>query len=322
MSDAVQQHYLPRCYLENFTKDGLLWVFDRVTGEFRKQSPNTTAKQKHFYTVLRDDDSKDFGIERWFAEKVESRFTPIIAKLRRRENLTPDELSRLALFVSVLKVRTPQAAREYKNMAGELMKRSFQIAASHPEAADNMFDDYDDDAAEKMAEFVRKGEYDIIPHQNDWLRAMLKLALANVRRFTSLKWFILHRRPTQSFVTSDAPFAVIPMREMTGKPVGVLTPGALKIVPLTEDMCLAMTEPGSKFVHGRPSSQEVREFNIEVAAQCERFVIARDEALLRRVVERAEIVGTKPVQRSKVSTFGTLVISQNFDVPPKYRRKT
>lgn len=48
-SEAKHQHFVPKFYLENFSKDGSLFVYDRKESRFFKSTPEKMCKQKYIY---------------------------------------------------------------------------------------------------------------------------------------------------------------------------------------------------------------------------------------------------------------------------------
>ncbi|ARR12889.1 hypothetical protein B7L66_12170 [Xanthomonas citri pv. citri] len=64
LTGPKRQHFLPRFYLKGFTRDDqLLSVYDRTTGEVRRQSPDNTAVTGHLYTLTDDQGRKRFELE-------------------------------------------------------------------------------------------------------------------------------------------------------------------------------------------------------------------------------------------------------------------
>jgi len=70
---------------------------------------------------------------------------------------------------------------------------------------------------------------------------------------------------------------------------GFLTPGAKKLLPLTHKSCLIMADHGKGIVHGSFGKEQVRWTNKFVVADCERFVIGRDEAHVRSLVQKTRV---------------------------------
>ncbi|MGV7188218.1 DUF4238 domain-containing protein [Xanthomonas axonopodis] len=55
LTGPKRQHFLPRFYLKGFTGDDqLLSVYDRTTGQVRRQSPDNTAVTGYLYTLTDD----------------------------------------------------------------------------------------------------------------------------------------------------------------------------------------------------------------------------------------------------------------------------
>src|SRR5690348_775072 len=49
---VIQQHFVPRFYLENFTdSNGMLWAFDKTNSRRFKRKPSEIATQRYFYDV-------------------------------------------------------------------------------------------------------------------------------------------------------------------------------------------------------------------------------------------------------------------------------
>jgi len=91
-----------------------------------------------------------------------------------------------------------------------------------------------------------------------------------------------------SFATSDDPVLVMgpdlraPSSYM-GE-VGFATPGARKVLPLSQDLCLIVDSGKHSISHGRVERETVRLINLEQAKHYERWLIARDEALVKRLI--------------------------------------
>jgi hypothetical protein len=56
-------HYLPRCYLDAFTLDKRLFVFDRDTGKLRRDSPQNVAAITDYYIVTNESGEREESIE-------------------------------------------------------------------------------------------------------------------------------------------------------------------------------------------------------------------------------------------------------------------
>lgn len=117
-----QQHYVPRFYLEGFTSEQTLSVFDRVKGEIRhRQKPENLATVGHLYTFEDNQDRKRFDFEVLFG-LVEAAATPILKSLVQGESLSPKDRESFALFLGLAAVRTPAAIADAKAAHAGLVK--------------------------------------------------------------------------------------------------------------------------------------------------------------------------------------------------------
>lgn len=64
MSDPKGHHYLPICYLENFSVNSKIWDNDRYTKSFINSKTKNVFKQNYYYAISNDDVSKDNRVEK------------------------------------------------------------------------------------------------------------------------------------------------------------------------------------------------------------------------------------------------------------------
>lgn len=108
-----RQHFLPRFYLEGFTKDGLLAVFDRRTNELRVQQPVNTGVIGHFYTLEDSEGRKRFELEQMLSE-FETKASGAILNLAAKQEIGPEERADLSIFVALAGFRTPDIVDSLK----------------------------------------------------------------------------------------------------------------------------------------------------------------------------------------------------------------
>jgi hypothetical protein len=118
------QHTTPALHLRYFAGiKGQVWTIDKDGAPMRSAIPEETAKERHFYSVEREDGSFDTTIEDHLAD-VESKAAPVYAKLA--SGSIPDysqERADFATFIALLYVRTPAMRRD----AAEVIGRGIQI---------------------------------------------------------------------------------------------------------------------------------------------------------------------------------------------------
>ncbi|HWR81893.1 MAG TPA: DUF4238 domain-containing protein [Candidatus Deferrimicrobium sp.] len=265
MTQPKRHHYLPQSYLKEFCRDRFLWVFDREKKEFRKQTPINTCVEKDLYTMVFENGEKMREVE-GILSLVESTSMPAITKVSRQSRLTEKEIGDICLFLSFLIVRLPKFLKFTKQQHEKQVLKLLE---------------------EKFPEFVEKVHLEV----KDWFS--LKTSLRLEEKFRNLlwrfDWCICWPPQNSSFVTSDNPFTIIP-REPSAEKVGFLTPGALKVTPLSPRCCVVLEDQGLGIRYRRVPRKIVDGFNVHFAANSRRFVIARDELELRTAVKRAGLV--------------------------------
>jgi hypothetical protein len=94
-------HYIPQHYLRNFQDvhdPGFIWMFDKDSGRGCLASITKVVQEASFYEP---------EIEASLNEIVEKPANRVIDKLLRREGITPEEKSYLALYIAVMLKRVP-----------------------------------------------------------------------------------------------------------------------------------------------------------------------------------------------------------------------
>jgi hypothetical protein len=115
-----RQHFLPKFYLDGFTRDGKLAVYDRAKNEVRVQQTINTGVIGHFYTLTDADGRKRFELEQMLSE-FESRAKIGIEKLSQYSAISPDERADLAIFVALGGFRTPDLIDSLKITTGKMV---------------------------------------------------------------------------------------------------------------------------------------------------------------------------------------------------------
>lgn len=304
MSDPKRHHYLPESYLNRFCRDGRLWLYDRIKRQFRRQKPSQVAVIGHYYTVRDSTGEKSLAVEHAL-QRLEAEASPIIDLVDRRENPNGNGKMRLAEFVATLFTRVPQFEEDFDAVSEDFYRWFIGISFGSPEAAKAAVESYRHDTGEgedidpnKIHQFVAKGEYGIEFGRENSISAMLTLAPKFATYFSQMNWTFFHAPEPSSFVTTDTPFVLqSPAGHKRGLGFGILTPGASKVVALSQKTCLVMGDRGKNMIHLEISRNDVRHFNLTLAAHAHKLVVGRDEALVRSIVERTGIDGTQPQAR-------------------------
>lgn len=301
MKLSRRHHYLPQMYLRGFADEAeQVWVFDRKENKFLHQGILNTAVKKDFYTVVGPDGQKTDAVEQILANIVEAPMKRIIERLGRK-NLTWEGEDRavLALFVALLRTRNPAFDRDQTEFTEQLHR--WWSKATHPtlEATEDSLRKYEvktgqdmtDVSAQEIFEMIRDDHYEIHnPRQNN-IKMMLSLALEIAQVVFRLNWEVFAAPKGMSFLTCDNPFTVVPppFFDDSIQGYGILTPGASTVVPLSSKTAICFYGEGDRTRGAVLYRNFLRNVNMVVAANSDRFIIARDEPLLRSVVRKGKL---------------------------------
>jgi hypothetical protein len=291
MSKPKRHHYLPEFYLHGFCRDGFLWIRDCSEQLTRKQTPKNTAVISHCYSI-ETDHGPHTGIEEMLSN-IEGVAKPIIDRITERQTISHEDKEALSFYLALLWNRTPDFQRSIEKIESHLLKSYSTNMFRNIEDAKRSLAEYEADtgerleiSAEKLYEFMSKGEYEIKISRSESLRMMLALSPKWATYFRQMDWVVAHSPPMTSFITTDNPLIVTPPRDH--KPsfwhsYGALTPGAAKVVPLTQSVCLFMLDHGAETIHRDLNRSNVRSVNRTLASHVNRYLIGRDELLVNSV---------------------------------------
>ncbi|MGO9245128.1 MAG: DUF4238 domain-containing protein [Verrucomicrobiia bacterium] len=299
-------HFLPeKSYLTGFAHDGLVWLYDREKNEFRQQPTRVTAAIHDYYAVLNDAGEKHYQIEE-FLKNIEDNAKPIISKLETGGAVTPKERLDLAHFIALLVFRVPKFEREAEQIADStfklLMKHKFPTVEETAEQFRRSSKDFGI-TPESFFKTIHEEKYRLKGNRNIAVNAMLDQAEEITPMLFAMDWRIAHADRRTAFITTDSPLGYIVPEgfRRTGEPVlGLASDKITKLIPLTQQIALLMGYPGFGFEHCGANRQQVREINIAVAEECERYVIGHEEMLVRSIVSRSKVDKAKPGTRMKV----------------------
>lgn len=301
LTGPKRQHYLPRFYLHGFTGgSGSLAVYDRETNVTRSQQPANTAVVGHLYTGVDQEGRKRFEFEQ-FLSKIEGLAAPIIPKLVDGEELSEDERVDLAYFVAFSACRTPAMLDRVKDFNSQMVRRVAkglfldvagvkEILRSKHGAA--ISEDELEEEARKASEFIMSDRYKVTTNHR-WavgVSAMVASDIADI--FVNRDWIVIHRSDDRrSFITTDYPVILeaTEPRERLFRGVGYANMDALVLMPLHQSCMLALRGTRGRLEHRTATPEQVRGMNLRIASSCQRFVIGRDEALVRSLADHLRL---------------------------------
>lgn len=292
MTVPKRHHFLPQFYLEGFCRNGLLSVYDRDKNEYRKQTPQNTALKKYYYSFEINDGEKTDEIE-GLLSFVETHTKPIIDKINNREVINNTEKETLSIFIAFLYSRVPSFEKYYNNNKEKILRHINKVIFANEKRTDQLLRKYERDTGKKidicakeLSEFaLDDSRYRIKIHRNSSLRMMLDCCRMLPRYFIQMDWLFLFAPRNSSFVTTDNPFTLIPPSALSLKGFyGITTRGTQKVIPISQHICLIMFDRGKAIDKREGSREEIRIINLNVTSNCDRFVISRDETLVKNIV--------------------------------------
>jgi hypothetical protein len=311
-----QQHYVPRFYLEGFTSDDALSVFDRTKGEIReRQLPNNVAKVGHLYTFQDKEDRKRFDLEKLF-DLIEGEAAPILKSLANGDRISSAQRETFALFLGLAAVRTPAAIEEAGSVyAGFVKMRSRLILADECRAlkilrkmngagADEVLLR---EQARDVSKMARDESHDLDVKVNPQSALLRSLETWHIvaEQFVERDWMVLHAAGNdQSFLTSDSPIVLLSTSTATrALPIGYGSPHAQILFPLTSTCALVAEGSLGRIGRSDIEADALRRYNMTVAQDCHRFVMGGDSDLVESITTELGLARTKWQPKSSVEVW-------------------
>lgn len=313
LTGAKRQHFLPRFYLENFSANGLVAVYDRQVDQVRLQQPVNTGVIGHFYTMKDVEGRRRYELEQLLSD-YEGKSKPVIERLAAQETISADERSDLAIFIAFAAMRTPDVVDSLKafnaGMITDIMKNlcsdvdSVTARLREDPAWKGKSRDEVRSEAKLMIDMVQRDQV-VVATEHQWAVGMaFEMAFNIAPIIAGRDWIVMHRdNDKKSFVTSDTPVLLTTTSQRGNSfwGVGFGNVDALTLFPLKESCTLAILGNNGDLRHTEVDAERVRQFNLRMAANCQRFVIGREEALVRSLARATGLATTnwKPkMQRS------------------------
>jgi hypothetical protein len=136
-SGPKDQHFVPRCYLSEFTDPNIptghepyVWVFDKNGKNARKKAPKNVFTETHLYTFEFNGD-KDFSIEQSLSA-IESKYAYIFQhKIKQKKPLSESEHAYLCAFVAAQLQRTLSFKKNQENFIQQIIDHGTQMSMAH-----------------------------------------------------------------------------------------------------------------------------------------------------------------------------------------------
>lgn len=270
-----------------------MWVYDRESPKgqpaCRPRGVKNFSAETNYYS-LDTPDGPDPAPEGEIS-KLESEAAPLIKGLRPGRVLDPQERASLAVFAANMKFRVPSyresAVERAKTKAPKIKQDAFPdpqtLAEDLKRAGHEVGEDME--AVERIFEEIHSDNYVFELTKNHHIEHMFNLTFKAAAILYERQWVFAWAPENKSFVTSDDPVVLShwvygPPSDFVGS-VGFASEEASLLFPLRQDVCLAAItgEPSTRHVEfGR---EEVREVNVAQIRHYQRWLIGRDEALVK-----------------------------------------
>lgn len=304
MTDQTKSfhHYVPQFVLRYFSDNGMVWVYDRKTNEYRFQSVRSTTGAKGFYTFNFKSGNKTDEIEKLFTQ-IEGNAVEIIKSMTlEKKILDLKEKSDLAMFIAGMYLRSPESIENTKKgiemMTKELMSRIHQNKEYHDHVWDELVKKGDIPKESKGKEKTRqtfiKKNYDIIVPKEHALAIMVKMLLDLYKYMVQMDWKILIAPPKKAYIISDKPAYTInanPTPDFFGHSLGLFAPNCETFCILTPKVAIYLSQkhnPDGSDIY--EAKEEFVDFlNRATAITCHRFLVSHNNPLLKKWVDKVKL---------------------------------
>ncbi|MBK9002188.1 MAG: DUF4238 domain-containing protein [Myxococcales bacterium] len=282
-----RHHFVPACYLANFTpggdRDSTFHAVDLTTGAARPTTPNNEGWRRGFYNV--DVDGEDLElVENTFA-KVEGHIAPILQEVATAQRLpeADEDMGSLLYFMALQLARTPRMRAGFTQMNDAVMRQVLRASAETQAAFEASLAAFSEDTRrevegltrEDVLEAAKTGRFDY--DQTTHVQTMLEVTEGMFPYFTARSWSILASPPLHpEFITSDCPVTAFPLAgsDPWPGPVGVGLRHVAIIFPISpRTAMLGVARPGAAVV--QVPSSTVAAINGAICIAAERFVWGR-----------------------------------------------
>ena len=269
-------------------------MYSEDTKEYSLQTPINTTLENRYYAFKNSTGEIDNTIEKMLGE-LEGQYTAIVDKVEKMKTLTKDEKIVLAFFVAFQWTRTPSFKYMHSVLNEDMVKQlSKQISSNREFMKQSLkrvkeeHQELPDISLEDMIEFINSDRYSVSVPKEMYLESMLYMTPDFANIFMQMDWDFVHCPNDTSFITSDAPFLIIPPENFDVKSfygLGLTTLGACKMMPLSRHVLLLIRDKGNKRTHSKiPDRKWVKRVNLDIANQSRNYVIAKDKPHLESLI--------------------------------------
>lgn len=295
MSVSKRHHYVPEFYLRNFVdRCGLLYVYDKDGGGYRRQTAENTAVRNRFYGFTKPDGSYSDEIERSLLV-LESEAKVILERWQEAGvRSSEDEIRLMAQFLRVMYARVPGSVEAAKELLEISAIEFAKLLAERRDLIDQFLRERTSlrrvpSSAEELIESLRNVEerFTILVNPKSALAQSLSVAPAIADQLLGMNWCLCKAPADSFFLTSDTPVCVFcPGSKGALFGAGFGLPNAEVTFPISPSVCLRLDRRHHQHrIAGGHAF--VRVVNNRMAVHAERYLISNSgtrsvEALVRK----------------------------------------
>jgi hypothetical protein len=283
-------HYLPQRYLSGFAgPDEKIWVFDRRTGKLRRDSPKSTGAETYLYR-FEDQAGEPKSLEPYFSF-LENKAWPAIDHVDSGADPTAEDRTVLAFYTAFQFTRTPRFGHGIRSSMSAGI-RELVSGLSDDEAVVAILDSMRESGMTELSDPAVLKQW--MPQfragyqMPDWGVARLRMSTAQTIADVLMKMTTqIVYAGDDAFITTESPVLFVAPPWATEP--SLVTPGALKIVPLTKRTLLIFTDFGDRIEFYEPKRERTDFMNATIASEAEHLIIGPTQELVRDMADPATL---------------------------------
>lgn len=193
MPSHSKQHTVPRSYLAAWIdpvtppgQTGAIWRISKDLSKKWRRSPDKTFRETDRYTIRMSDGGRNLAVENTLGQ-TETDFQPILMAIRRRQELTPRQRAKLAIFTAAMMGRSKKQ--------GDYWLEQWQENIDKVRRMEEKFGGTETPLSQKLERSLENSHAELVIN-------MIKIAAPVL---SSMTLTIMTTNDPNGFITSDAP---------------------------------------------------------------------------------------------------------------------
>ena len=216
-------------------------------------------------------------------------------KIELKEEITELDKEKIATFIAFQRLRVPDFSKRIQEMTNKMTKAVNKRLYSNEKLTTKYIEKYNKEkrtAIDPKAffELVKNEDYFIQMNREGEIQLMMASVKDHFNYFMQMEWRIVFAPVNSAFVVSDNPFIIFsPSEHNPYRGVGIITPGVVKLIPLSKNFYIALLDKGNKITSHNAIREHCKFINDHIALNCDRFVYSHSLPLLKSIIERTKL---------------------------------